>query len=156
MNERKKIENLVRKKELETVRLEEEVKAAKSYIQALQDVLKLLPKVSENVVLRPGTDVARAREIILAKGRPVHVAEILEALGKQVTRENRASIASSLAAYDRKNEVFVRAAPNTFGLLELGHTGAIEGLEPPPDFDTPKESGSQPAATNSEDDDIPW
>ena len=122
MSERKKIENLIKKKEVRIEELEEEIKATRVYLQALQDVLKMLPKPSESIVLRPGSDVARAREIILGKAQPVHISALLEALEKEGTRENRASLTSSLAAYVRRNQVFTRPAPNTFGLIELGHT----------------------------------
>lgn len=158
MNERKKIENLIKKKELEVISLEDQVKAAKSYMQALQDVLKLLPKAVENIALRPGSSVAMTRDIILSKGQPVHIGAILETLGKQATRENRASLTSSLAAYVRRNEVFTRPAPNTFGLMELGHTNTEESAEPPPEFGSMVELENAPSHQSSpaEEDEIPW
>jgi hypothetical protein len=155
MNERKKIENLIKKKELETISLEEQVKGAKVYIQALQDVLKMLPKPSESIVLRPGSEVARAREIILSKGQPVHIAALLEALEKEPTRENRASLTSSLAAYVRRRQVFTRPAPNTFGLIELGHVNTEDMPEPPPEFGGNVELES-PKPSILEDEEIPW
>ena len=109
MNERKKIEDRLRKKEQEIQELEEKMKAARVYIGALQDVLKLLPRETNVVALRPGSAVAQAREIILQAGKPVHINAILEGLGKEGTREARASLTSSLASYVRRGEIFTRS-----------------------------------------------
>jgi len=140
MNERKKIEDRIRKKEEEVQHLEAQARDARVYVKALQDVLKMLPRESESAVeaqstLRVGSAVAIARDIILKRGVPVHIADLLKDMGKDLTRESRASLGSSLAAYVRKGEIFTRPAPNKFGLVELGHTEKEEGdSEPPDDF----------------------
>lgn len=80
------------------------------------------------------------------------------------------SLASSLAAYVRKGEIFTRPAPNTFGLVELGHKTIIEEeAGPPAGFGqiTPKVAPTPPpsAAASAQkpqqpeepiDDDIPF
>jgi len=157
MNERRKIEERLRKKEEEIREFEVKIRDARIYVQALQDVLKILPRGSERNVragaLRPGSSMARVREFILHKGRPGHVTELLEALGRPATREARASLSGSLAAYVRKGEIFTRPSPNTFGLIELGHESegdAATDDEPPPDFgeDEPPLAGSNQYATS--------
>jgi hypothetical protein len=137
------IQDRIRKKEAEIQTLEDRLRAAKIYLQALQDVLAAVerdvgPPLAD--ALRTGSSVAQAREAILRAGKPVHVSDLLAALGKDVTKETRASLASSLAAYVRKGEVFTRPAPNTFGLVELGHATEPEQTEaePPSDFGRPK------------------
>jgi hypothetical protein len=141
MNERRKIEERLRKKEEEIQELEARIRDARIYMQALQDVLKILPRSerpgANGSALRPGSGMSMVRDHILKKGHPAHVTELLEALGRESTRENRASLSGSLAAYVRKGEVFTRPSPNTFGLIELGHendseTGSYD--EPPPHF----------------------
>lgn len=142
MNERRKIEERLRKKEEEIRLLEAQIRDARIYIQALQDVLKLLPLASERGMamgaLRAGSGVAKAREYILSKGEAVHVLELLQALGREPTREARASLSGSLAAYVRKGEIFTRPCPNIFGLIELGHQNQEEtefgSDEPPAEF----------------------
>lgn len=140
MNERRKIEDRLRKKEQELQAFDEQMKATKVYIQALQDVLKILPKevdlgLSAQSILRNGSAVAQARDIIIAKETPVHISDILLEMEKEPTRENRANLVSSLAAYVRKGEIFARTAPNTFGLIELGHHTLVDSDdEPPADF----------------------
>jgi hypothetical protein len=140
MNERKRIEDRIRKKEEEAQALEAQARDARVYVKALQDVLKMLPREPESssespTNLRPGSSATAARDIILKQNAPVHISELLREMGRELTRENRASLASSLAAYVRKGEIFTRPAPNKFGLIELGHsTGEENDPEPPEGF----------------------
>ncbi len=150
MNERRRIEERLRKKEQEIEFLEEQIKAARAYIQALHDVLKMLPKGPEHSVpaesvLRHGSAVAKAREVILKRRQPVQILDLLIALNKEPNRENRSSLTSSLAAYVRRGEIFTRPAPNTFGLIELGHhTSDQESNGPPAGFGSVNPSAMSP------------
>ena len=150
MDERTIIKDRIRKKEQEIQSLEEKLRTARIYIQALNDVMKVLQKTTDDTpaesVLRRGSTVSQARDVIFERGKPVHINELLEALGKEVTREGRASLTSSLAAYVRREEIFTRPAPNTFGLIELGHTDLDFNDEPEP----PRGFGS--VANGAEDD----
>lgn len=156
MNERQKIEARLRKKEQEIQNLAKRIEAGKVYVKALRDILKMLDNGSESEAaestLRQGSAVAQARDVILQFGTPVHITALLNALGKPPTREARASLASSIAAYVRRGDIFVRTAPNTFGLAELGHTivGENENSEPPAGF------GQMSSPTPDLDDDIPF
>ena len=153
MNERRKIEEKLRRKEQEILTLEDQIKEAKVYISALQDVLKLLPRDSEaeggaDTILRPGSMVAQARNIIKAKACPVHVDEILKILGKEVNRENKAALSGSLAAYVRRGDIFTRPGPNTYGLVELAPPAPPQAKpsEPPPNFGVEDELLDEPPA----------
>lgn len=136
MSERKTIERELLRKQREVAGLESKLQNAKVYVTALQKVLKLLDDATEEVdqtdaKLRDGSAVAQARTIILSKDCPVHIDDLLISMGKEVTRDAKASLASSLAAYVRRGEIFSRPAPNTFGLIELGHdTDEFEQDEP--------------------------
>jgi hypothetical protein len=141
MSEREKIEERLRKKEQEISGLEEKVRAARIYVQALRDILKMLDAEDNEgdptLQLREGSMVAQAREVILSKGEPVHIDDLLDTLGKDVTRDTRASLTGSLSAYVRKNQIFTRPAPSTFGLIELaGNSVDAESAEPPSNFGT--------------------
>lgn len=110
--------------------------SAAAYIQAMQDMLKSLPRdftdaKTAQQVLRPGSAMARVKEAIEAAGKPLHILEILRAIGRPPSKENRTSIGGSISNYARRGEIFVRTAPNTFGLL--GMEGA-KASEPPDDF----------------------
>ena len=141
MHERKKIEDRIRKKEAELQELEMQIREGRVYVQALQDVLKMLPKdtresdsgTDEPTALRDGSLASMARESILKLGKAAHVSELLTAIGKEDTRENRTSLSGTLAAYVRKGEIFTRPAPNRFGLVELGHIQQATNLAHPPD-----------------------
>lgn len=142
MSERKRIEEKLRKKRAEVAALEEKLRTAKIYLAALQDVLKVFsgdePSGETPGKLRSGSAVAQAREIILARGEPVHLDELIVAMGKPLNQSAKSSLVGSLAAYVRQNEIFTRTAPNTFGLVELGHDlshgTADDGDEPPAGF----------------------
>lgn len=139
MGEREVIYEKIRKKEQEIQTLEDKLRTARVYLQALLDISKALskePAPAAESVLREGSAVAQARELILKRGMPVHINDLLEGLGRGLTRESRSSLTSSIAAYVRRGEIFTRSAPNTFGLVELGHVTTPEDgqTEPPEGF----------------------
>lgn len=141
MSDRTIIEAQLAKKISEVEGLEEKLKTAKVYIKALEDVLKAIekggdsPAADGDVTLRKGSLVARARDVILERGTPIYIDDLLEALGREVSRESKASLTGSLAAYVRKEEIFTRPAPSTFGLIELEHFEVEEAdSAPPPGF----------------------
>ncbi|MDD5482957.1 MAG: hypothetical protein PHP98_04830 [Kiritimatiellae bacterium] len=140
MNTRAEIEKRIEKKQVEIRSFETSIGEAKAYIQALQDTLKLLPKdadlrLSTSRSLRKGSEMEKVRLFLLKIGKPQYIEDILKGIGKEITKENRNAIAGSLSAYTRRNEIFTRPEPGTFGLIEF------EAKEPPPDF------GEQPDIT---------
>ncbi|HVZ02292.1 MAG TPA: hypothetical protein VHA35_22490 [Dongiaceae bacterium] len=154
MADRRQIESMVKKKEQEIQELEEKVRETRVYLQALQDVLKKFPRATggeppaASTTLRPGSTVALARESILKAKRPLYVDDLLRDQGKELTRENRTALSGSLSAYVRKESIFTRTGPNTFGLLEIDDSD--DSAEPPADF------GKEPAPSSTDDDDIPF
>lgn len=158
MSERHKLEDRIRRKQSEISALEEKLKAAKVYLSALRDIAKMLDADDEEVApegkLKAGSSVALAREIILKRGQATHVDDLLEDMGRAVTAANRSSLVGSISAYVRKEEIFSRVAPNTFGLLELGHTEEGEGVE---DDEPPAGFGQAPVGFSDDlEDDIPF
>lgn len=153
MDERAIVAERLRKKTQEIHSLEEKLRTARIYVQALQDVMKALGSPQEEPrgesVLRSGSAVSQARDVILKAAQPVHISDLLGALGREDTRDVRASLTSSLAAYVRRGEVFTRPAPNTYGLVELGHVG-VEDEEPTPP------AGFGKASVADLDDEIPF
>ena len=150
MTERDLINQRLKRKEQEIQGFEDKIRAARIYVQALKDILKMLNSDSSDQAsessLRAGSAVAQARDVILRADAPVHINDILEQIGKEATREGRASLTSSIAAYVRKGEIFTRTAPNTFGLIELDHEAEEdEVLSPPAGF-----------GQDVDDDDVPF
>jgi hypothetical protein len=152
MMSRRKIEEKIVKKQQEIQELDLQMREARAYIQALQDVAKMLPKDGDGLretpdvsqvsadSMRAGSYVSDARTAILAAAKPLHVVQILKASGRPNDRKNRIGMAGSLSAYVRRNEIFTRPKPNTFGLIELGvgkgesPLPASSAAGPPDDF----------------------
>ncbi len=106
--------------------------------------MRLISKVGEadggnGLALRPGSDLAKARELLQRVGQQLHVNEIVKGIGKELTRANRLSLGGSLSGYVRKGLIFNRPAPNSFGLLEFEDKNGAN--EPPAEFGGLEEEG---------------
>ncbi len=136
MGIRDNLQRLITKKEQEIDDLQQKLRDAKVYLQAVQDSMKVLPRdVTESDKpreLRPGTAVAKTRDLIRGAGRPLHITDILRGLGKPTDKKNKLSLSGSLAGYVRDGQIFSRPAPNTFGLIEFGPNSGIPDI--PEDF----------------------
>lgn len=162
MKFRDDLQKRIEKKELEIRELEKQLAAANAYLQALQETIRMLPKEPRSgqslptQILRPGSGVAKVREAIIKAGKPLHITELLKALGRPVDKNSRVSLSGSLSGYVKRNEIFTRPAPNTFGLIELNHSQMPED-EPPEDFgslpdDEPEKTDQSPAEAGTDDD----
>lgn len=69
-------------------------------------------------------------DILSFSGHALHIEELVKAIGKEPTRDNRVSLSGSLNSYVKKCQIFTKPAPNTFGLLE-GNTGTTEFIHDP-------------------------
>jgi hypothetical protein len=123
MGFREDLAKRIDRKRTEVAELETQVRLAREYLQALEDTLKIAPKDTgsgseSTVTLRAGTSLAKARDAIRSSGRPLHINDLLVAIGKGTSRNERAGLSGTLAAYVRRGEVFTRPAPNTFGLVD--------------------------------------
>ena len=133
-------EKRMEKKLEEIAGLERQLSDARSYLMALEDSMKLLSRVGGNdsgeAALRPGTDLAKAQELLRKARKAMHVSKIIEGIGKEVNKASRVSVSGSLSNYVRRGLVFTRPAPNTFGLVEFGEndgTSDVAGPADPPD-----------------------
>ncbi len=118
MSAQAKISDAISKKQLEIQELELKIAEARQFIKGLEEAIKLLPKEEPLVVaLRDGSDVYKAREAILAIGRPLHINELLKMLGKPDNDQAKASLTSTITNYVNKNKIFKRVAPATFGVI---------------------------------------
>ena len=131
MGIRDKLEEKIKKKEQEIQEYEAKIKEAKVYIEAVKDTMKLLPKSeikgeSPESKIRPGSVISKTLALLKKTGRPMHINEILEGIGKSTSKKDRVALSGSLGWYVRRHEIFNRTAPNTFGL--------ISSEEPPDDF----------------------
>lgn len=150
MGAREELEKRIDKKRREIATLELQVRDARTYLKALEDTLEMMPRdrqPRDYVVspLRPGSYITKAKEALSQAGKPLHIQDLMVALGKAPTADARAAVAGSLSAYVRRGEIFTRPGPNTFGLVEWEgrevEWGAHEAtsstrrdLDPPPGF----------------------
>ncbi len=160
-------EELIRridKKRKEINELDAKLKAATSYLQALEDMFRLIPLGEEpeteapaagqiESVLRTGSKTDRARDFLRAAGQPLHILKILEGMGEKTDNESRAALAGSLGAYARDGKIFTRTAPNTFGLIEFQETKPAPTT--PVEIQPPEGFGSD-EPPNGGDKDTPW
>lgn len=148
MGAREEIQKRIEKKrgeigalETEILSLRTQVREAASYVQALEDALKLLPRdggdftapAPQDPILRPGSAVAKVKDLLEKAGRPMHINELLTALGKPLDTTTRSGLSGSISAYVRDGKIFTRPAPNTFGLKGMAKQG-VRRSEPPPNF----------------------
>jgi hypothetical protein len=123
MGLREELEKRIERKQSEIRDYEDRIREAKAYLQGLQDTLKLIPKDEalggDGIVLRHGSNIGKAREALKIAGRPLHITEILKAINQPTDKRHRLALGGSLAAYVRRNLIFTRPAPNTFGLADF-------------------------------------
>ncbi len=139
MSLRAKLEKRIKEKESEIRGLEVALMEARAYLQATEDALHLLTKVSgekrsiKKGIIRSGTILDQAIHILKRANKPMQIMELLTAMGKEQTPENRQALVGSIGAYARKGAVFVKTGPNTFGLLEWEKRGCEENRSEPPE-----------------------
>lgn len=134
------MERRIAKKRQEAADLGNKLREANAYLLALEDTLALLVEGEEGEdgepVFRHGSDVAKARDWLRKIGKPKHISEILQGIGRQNDKKARISLGSTISGYVRKEQVFSRPGPNIFGLVEFGDpiTPKVDPKEPPDDF----------------------
>ena len=129
------IEKKIQQKAQEIADLEIQIREVRAYLQGLQDTYRMLPKdqaIGEQL-LRPNSDMAKARDFLKRIGRPAHITEILKGIGRELTKSSRVSVSGSLGTYARKGTIFTSHGGNTFGLLEFKSDPSQGAEDEPPD-----------------------
>jgi hypothetical protein len=179
MGLREQYQKIVDKKRAEIDGLRLQIVAAESYLTAMQDAIKLLPREPNGdapilVELRPGSKLAKAQDYLRVMCKSMRVDDILVALGEPVTQQNRVALSGSLGNYAKQGKVFQKTGKNEFGLIEFAQNEEPESDEPeedgaggegnsggsssPAGFDQRPSSGPDDYAQQAEisDDDIPF
>ena len=129
----------VGKKRQEIAALEQQIMAAKAYLQAMDEALRLAERTNSPTAtrrrasgLRSGSMPANAYPVLKQAGHPMYLVALLDAMKVPLTAKNKRTLASSLSAYARKKDVFTRPRPNTFGLIEFKeNAGGGSSLDEP-------------------------
>lgn len=126
MSAPKRLQNQIKRKIKEIQQLESDrrdldmqIMAGHEVIAALEEAVKHFD-IDENPArsLRAGKSVARIYEILKENGKPLHIKEILEKLGKNTDKKSQQATGSQLNSYVREDRIFSRPEKNTFGLME--------------------------------------
>lgn len=117
----KKLSNRISDEEAKVVELEMQLVRAKAYLAGMVDAQKYMPEQEDEgtTVLRDGSDLAKVRDILREVGAPLHVDDLLKRLGKDFSRNSKASLVGSLSGYVKRGALFTRPGPNTFGLVDM-------------------------------------
>jgi hypothetical protein len=122
MQIQREIQKKIEQKEEAVRKLEQELATLKAQLDTYREVLKVIDRSTDsstNDTLRPGSLVDLARKALRQAGTPIHVDQLLHAIGKEPTKSNKVSLSSSIAHYVREGVIFTRPAPNTYGLKEF-------------------------------------
>jgi hypothetical protein len=131
MSYRKELERKIEKKRGEIAELNRQIYAAESYIEGLNEALKLAPPDDDRpvpVVLRSGSDMEKVRNILKSKGKPLHIDEIIPLMNKHFTESTKIGLAGSLSSYAKHRKVFTKTASKTFGLIEFDAPENVSAL----------------------------
>jgi len=150
MSSRKQLQKLIEKEgecilslRADIKKIEGQIQLKQSYIQGLTDSLKYLPKSDSGsdapAKLREGSDIAKARDVLIKAGKSLHVTDILKLMGKEVSKNHKTSASGYLSTYARRGQFFKKTAPNTFCAIELETTD--QPAVPPDDFGIEKIAG---------------
>ena len=103
MSQQPGIEARIVRERKRVVELRSEIIRREAFIQGLEAALGLLSGnrpvggyQPQGESLRLGSDVSRAQELLSRARRPLHISAILTGIGKDDTKQNRASLGSSL------------------------------------------------------------
>ena len=117
-----KIEKRIEEKRQEVANLKLQLAQAEAHLNGLMEGFKLFQRTPQNgqndeVVLREGGDVAKAKNFLEKHKTAFHINDILKGIGKPTDRTNRVSLSSQLGTYARKGIIFSRVGPNKYGLI---------------------------------------
>ncbi len=142
MDARQEIERRIERERQKLTDLRAQIERTESFILGMQEAVKLLPRVAQmsasgsKRALRSGGSAQQALQLLRTGGKPMHISDILIAIGKENTRSARSSLASSLGRYSRQGKLFVNEGSNTFSAkAESDPSGNLPeefGMKDPP------------------------
>ena len=132
-------EKEIQQLELDRQELDVKILNAHAYITGVKDSMRHLPKdeVDKDSAssLRKGKSIAKIYDILKHSGSPMHITDILTALGKDTDTKSQQATGSQLNNYVRDDRIFMRPLANTFGLKEWD-TKPLTSLENTEDAQT--------------------
>lgn len=106
------------------------------YLDGLKDSFKYFddkgvipPNPSHHIIMREGSELSKVRDLLKGQRHPLHLDTIMALLGfdenksKQEIKNKKVSLSGSLSSYVRKQAIFTKPKPNTFGLIKTDEDG---------------------------------
>ena len=104
--------------------LEQENAIDEAYVQAMGVAIDAVSKSESKPSVRPaiksGSRPDMARKALASHKKPMHIGDLLGAMGVDDTEDNRTNVSRALSSHVTQGRVFTRPASYTFGLLEWG------------------------------------
>ncbi len=136
---------IIQKEKQKILGFEGQIKHSQSFMLGLQEALRLLPKSSDiepiqtqpKSTFRAESDAKKAYSFLTQIAKPMGITQILEGIGKPDTKQNRASLASSLYRSARKGNEIIKVGANLFTVQGIQTESTVkpkETLDLPPDF----------------------
>jgi hypothetical protein len=117
---RLKLEDRIRRKEAEAAELRRQLAVVEENLRTQREFLVMIVRDSVAPVsrepFRRSSAIGKAYDVLKSRGQPMHISAIIEAMGRQDTKEFRRNLSQQLSAYFRRGEVFSRPATGVFGL----------------------------------------
>lgn len=146
MGLRDKFKRRIKNKERDIKQLEAEVGKEKAYLQALKDSLKDIPRDDTDepttMKLRKGSMCYKARELLEQTSHPMHIEDIITGIGMEFNSDTRSSLRGSLGPYLRKGQIFIRTAPNTFGLIGVNYEEELTSKKLSPKYNEEEDNNN--------------
>jgi hypothetical protein len=128
---KRKIEAKIAEEEDAIDKIGSKITGAKAKQAAFQETLKILPKNGSDAAqkeLRPNTELAKVRDVLLKEAKPLTLDEIILGIGKSSDdkrddKSRKISLRGSLRGYAKEGKFFtIEEAADTFGLIEFKKT----------------------------------
>ena len=116
-----------------TMRLEVSIEAGKKLLALMAAATSASPES----LLKGGSRVEKAYRLLVVAREPLHIGEIVRRLEIEDTPGNRNSLVGVISRYVRRGQIFIRTAPNTFGLL----AGPSDAESDEEESESPKPTG---------------
>jgi hypothetical protein len=124
MSAREDIQKRITKEKQKIADYQKQIERSNAFIQGMQEALDLLSgnpkavkKVKESSYFRAG-DTKNAYDVLRRNNIPMHIDDILLAIGKPINRKNRASLASSLHRAAKKSGIVRSMGNNNFSACD--------------------------------------
>jgi hypothetical protein len=118
---REDIEKRIEREKQKISDLQKQIERCNAFILGMQEALKFIPKTGEKITkeyyFRSG-DTKQAYEVLKQSAKPLSINEILSLIGKEPTKQNKASLSSSLHRAVKKSGLIKKVASNMFTITE--------------------------------------